>query len=135
MREVLVTAIASRSASLPEAAAEARGLGRGLQPALPANTIDAALNDILRSLGAYRPLPKPIEHDGRHLLPALPEEVADTLAYAMRFNERGKARRTGVEYASKLAAEELVRHLLSSGFVLMRKETPPPHAAGGDHPR
>ncbi|MGG5823769.1 hypothetical protein [Falsiroseomonas sp. HW251] len=128
MREVLVTAIASRSASLAEAAAEARGLGRGMQPALPASAIDAALNDILRSVGAYQAPPGPVEHDGRRLLPAAPEEVADALAYAMRFNERGKARRTGLEYASKLAAAELVRHLLASGFVLMRHSPAPHHS-------
>jgi hypothetical protein len=53
--------------------------------------------------------------------------VAEALAYAMRFDERGKARRTGVEYSSKLAADQLVRQLLLSGFVLMRK----PSAADG----
>jgi hypothetical protein len=47
--------------------------------------------------------------------------LSDSLAYAMRFDERGKARRTGVEYASKIAAEQLVHRLLASGFVLMRR--------------
>jgi hypothetical protein len=45
----------------------------------------------------------------------------------MRFDERGKARRTGVEYASKIAAEQLVQRLLASGFVLMRRAPAAPH--------
>ena len=38
----------------------------------------------------------------------------------MRFDERGKARRTGVEYLAKVPAEQLVRQLAASGFVVMR---------------
>jgi hypothetical protein len=125
MREVISTAIASRRSSIVEATAEARGLGRGLQPALPASTIDAALTDILRDLGAYQPQAA-VEVDGQWLRPAGPEEVADSLAYAMRFDSSGKARRTGVEYAATVAAEQLVRQLTMSGFVVMRRGAPPP---------
>jgi hypothetical protein len=129
MREVISTAIASRRSSIAEAAAEARGLGRGLQPALPATTIDAALTDILRDLGAYQPQAA-VEVDGQWLRQAGPEEVADSLAYAMRFDSTGKARRTGVEYAARVAAEQLVRQLTMSGFVVMRRDAPPPSAEG-----
>jgi hypothetical protein len=58
--------------------------------------------------------------DGAPLRAAAPEEVADVLAYAMRFDERGKARRTGHEYATRLAADQLVQHLAACGFVVAR---------------
>src|SRR6187200_2884927 len=70
MREVISTAIASRRAAVAEAAAEARGLGRGLQPALPASTIDVAVTELLLSMGAYQPQPEPLEVDGQWLHPA-----------------------------------------------------------------
>ena len=127
MRTTISTAIATRSMPVGEAAAEARGLCRGLHPALPATAPDDAVKAILRELGALPPVPEPVEVDGRELRPAAPEDVAEAPAYAMRFDERGKARRTGVEYSSKLAADQLVRQLLLSGFVLMRK----PSAADG----
>jgi len=57
----------------------------------------------------------------RRLVTAETIEVADSLAYAMRFDERGKARRTGVEYPAKVAAEQLVRQLTASGFVIMAR--------------
>jgi hypothetical protein len=129
MRLVISTAIAARSVPVSEAAAEARGLCRGLHPALPATAADEAVTAILRELGALSPVPEPMELDGRQLRPAAPEDVADALAYAMRFDERGKARRTGLEYSSKLAADGLVRQLLLSGFVLMRKPPAPDHGS------
>jgi hypothetical protein len=51
--------------------------------------------------------------------------VADSLAYAMRFDATGKARRTGAEYAAPAAAEQLLRQLAMSGYVLMRRGRPP----------
>ncbi|MFC7478432.1 hypothetical protein ACFQS7_29190 [Dankookia sp. GCM10030260] len=125
MREVISTAIATRSMTVLEAAAEARGLGRGLQPALPAEAFARAVTDLLRELGCYQ-APQVVEDAaGAALSPADPAEVADSLAYAMRFDERGKARRTGVEYASQLAAAQLVRQLTASGYVVMRRRPPP----------
>ena len=124
MHQVVATAIATRRATLAEAAAEARGVARGRHPALPAASIDAAVDGILRNLDAYRPPSEPAAPEGAGLLPAAPEEVADALAYAMRFDERGKARRTGHEYASKLAADQLVRHLAACGFVVARRRRP-----------
>ena len=132
MRRIIATAIATRRASLAEAAAEARGLARGRHPKLPYPVIDAAVDGILRDLGAQRPplpLPELAEDAGAPLVPALPEEVADALAYAMRFDERGKARRTGHEYAAHLAADQLLRYLGASGFVVARRR--PPASGGG----
>jgi len=129
MHATIATAIATRRTSIAEAAAEARGLALGRQPALPASVVGDAVAIILDELGAGSRLREAVEHDGKGLLPAEPEEVADALAYAMRFDERGKARRTGAEYAAKLAAEHLVRHLLLSGYVVLRKPAGPQHSA------
>jgi hypothetical protein len=125
MREVITTAIATRSMSVLEAAAEARGLGRGLQPSLPAELVAAAVKDLLVEFGSYQPSPSVVELAGTVLLPVDPAEVADSLAYAMRFDERGKARRTGVEYAASVAAGALVSRLTASGFVVMRRRPAP----------
>ncbi len=67
---------------------------------------------------------------GDPLTAASPEEVASAI-YAMRFDERGKARRTGHEYAAHLAARQLVSHLAMSSFVVMRRPPNKPHTAGG----
>ena len=71
------------------------------------------------------------EWRGEPLAEASPEEVAASLAYAMRFDERGKARRTGHEYAAELAARQLVSQLAASRFVVMRRAPDKPHTAGG----
>lgn len=121
MREIIVLSIARRSQAWIEAAAEARGLCRGMQPALPETMINQALERALLDLDLLLPRPEATVVNGRRLIPAEPIEVADSLAYAMRFDERGKARRTGVDYVTKLAAEQLVRHLTASGYVIMRQ--------------
>jgi hypothetical protein len=124
MRQIVGTAIATRRSGVAEAAAEARGFARGRCPALPASAIDGAVAGILREFDARRAGEPPVERDGAVLVPAAPEEVADALAYAMRFDERGRARRTGVEYAARLAADQLVRHLLLGNFAVLRRQPP-----------
>ena len=64
------------------------------------------------------------------LIPATAEEIATALAYALRFDARGKARRGGGDLAASLAAERLVEHLQRSGFVLMRNRGARLHGAG-----
>ncbi|WP_431266978.1 hypothetical protein [Dankookia sp. P2] len=125
MREVITTAIATRSMTVLEVAAEARGLGRGLQPALPAGAVTRAVTGLLRELGCYQTPHAAEDAAGAALSPVDPAEVADSLAYAMRADECGKARRTGVEYASQLAAAQLVRQLTASGYVVMRRRSAP----------
>ena len=61
---------------------------------------------------------------------ASPEEIADALSYALRFDERGKPRRGGWDFAAGLAAERLAEHLRRSGFVIMRAPVARPHSAG-----
>ncbi|MBU8541250.1 hypothetical protein [Falsiroseomonas tokyonensis] len=131
MRDVVTSAIGTRNRSLAEAAAEARGLGRGMRPALPVTVIDAAVVDLLREAGAQMPEEPTVEHDGQALRPVTPEEVADSLAFAMRFNGRGKARRTGHEYTAQLAADQLVQQMLASGYVILRRPVSPYRTGSG----
>jgi hypothetical protein len=83
-----------------------------------------AVNGILRELIAYQPPPHPPEVPSNEpLLPATAEELADTLAFSIRFNASGKARRTGWEPAAQIAAGELVR-----GGKRLRADAPSPIA-------
>jgi DNA mismatch repair protein MutH len=59
------------------------------------------------------------------LTPASPDDLAQTLAFALRFNGRKRTRDAG-EIMAQIVAERLVEHLTRSGFVVMKR---PP--AGG----
>ena len=102
MRQLILISIARRSQAWTEAAAEARGLCRGLQPALPKTMVDQAVACIIRDLDLVVPSPEVVPVEGRRLVVAGPVEVADSLAHAMRFNERGKARRSGASISPRL---------------------------------
>ena len=54
------------------------------------------------------------------LSPASPDDIADALAFALRFNGRKRARDSG-EVMAAIVARRLVEHLEQSGFVVMRK--------------
>jgi len=60
-------------------------------------------------------------------LPAAPEEVAEALAYALRFGSDGKARRLGGVELVTLAATQLVEHLTRCRMVVMRRPRPKLH--------
>ena len=64
------------------------------------------------------------------LAAATPEEIAEALSYALRFDERGKPRRGGWDFTARLAAERLADHLRRSGFIIMRARPTRPHSAG-----
>jgi hypothetical protein len=64
------------------------------------------------------------------LAAATPEEIAEALSYALRFDERGEPRRGGWDFAAGLAAERLADHLRRSGFIIMRGRPTRPHSAG-----
>jgi hypothetical protein len=53
------------------------------------------------------------------LAAATPEEIAEVLSYALRFDERGKPRRGGWDLTAALAAERLTDHLRRSGLQTM----------------
>ena len=56
-----------------------------------------AVTELLKKLDCYQ-AQMPVEDlEGTALSPVDPAEVADLLAYAMRFDERAKARRTGLK--------------------------------------
>src|SRR4051812_31552951 len=63
---------------------------------------------------------------------ATPEEIAQSLAYALRFDDRGKPRRTGHDATAALAAAQLVQHLTLAGIVFLRR--PPASSHGGNFP-
>ncbi len=54
------------------------------------------------------------------LTPAAAEDVADALAFALRFSGRKRVHNAD-ELMSAIVAKRLVEHLERSGFVVMRK--------------
>ena len=61
------------------------------------------------------------------LTPAARQEVREALAFALRYDNRGKASRAYQNPAADAAAEHLVEALERSGFVVMRKAPAPAH--------
>ena len=60
-------------------------------------------------------------------------DVADlvaALAYALRFETRGKPRKGGWDHAADLAAEWLAEHLKRSNVVVLKRPPGAPHRAG-----
>jgi hypothetical protein len=54
------------------------------------------------------------------LKPASPQDIADALAFALRFDGR-KRKHDAAEMMARIVAERLVRHLEAAGFVVMQK--------------
>jgi hypothetical protein len=54
------------------------------------------------------------------LTPASPEDLADALAFALRFDGRKRKHDAG-DFMARIVAERLVRHLDRTGFVVMKK--------------
>jgi hypothetical protein len=54
------------------------------------------------------------------LSPASPDDLADTLAFALRFDGRKRKRDAG-EFMAAIVARRLVEHLDRAGFVVMKK--------------
>ncbi|CAM4020135.1 hypothetical protein ROMU108268_14005 [Roseomonas mucosa] len=52
------------------------------------------------------------------------------MAYALRYDERGRPRPHGGEMIAGLAARHLTQHLQRTGFVLMKRRPGRPHRAG-----
>ncbi len=62
-------------------------------------------------------------------MPAAPDDLAEALAFALRFDGR-KRKHDAAEIMAAIVAKRLVEHLERSGFVVMKK---PP--IGGSAPR
>jgi hypothetical protein len=54
------------------------------------------------------------------LHPASPQEVADALSFALRFN-RGKRDHGADDAMSRITADRLIEHLRMCGFVVMKR--------------
>lgn len=65
--------------------------------------------------------------DDAPLRPATPEEVAESLSFALRYDGRKRVH-TADDVMARIPAERLVRHLEMSGFVLTKKPPAPEHS-------
>ncbi len=113
----------------------------------PTKAIAAACSVLLARVAGLAPLPD----DGEAPAPAVlapschappssaaprrldEAEVADlvqALAYALRFDARGKPRKGGWDFAADLAAEWIAEHLCRSNFVVLKRPPGAPHSAG-----
>jgi hypothetical protein len=54
------------------------------------------------------------------LTPADPSDLADAVAFALRFDGRKRVHNAD-QYMAAIAAERVVRHLERAGFVVMKK--------------
>ena len=63
------------------------------------------------------------------LLPATPDEIEQSLSFALRFEGRKRVH-NGDELMATIVAERLVRHLELSGFVIMKRPPLSPPRAG-----
>jgi hypothetical protein len=65
-----------------------------------------------------------------NLTPADPSDLAESTAFALRFEGR-KRKHDAAEYMAAIAAERVVRHLERAAFVVMRKPPLSGHSALG----
>jgi hypothetical protein len=68
--------------------------------------------------------------DEPHLRPATPDEVAQTLAFALQYSGRRRVHDAG-EVMARITADRLVQHLQQSGFVLMKGPPSPAPTTSG----
>ncbi len=59
-------------------------------------------------------------HEPKDLTLARAEEVRESLAYALGFDERGKPARKLHDFATRIVADRVLRMLNRSGYVVMR---------------
>jgi hypothetical protein len=65
----------------------------------------------------------------RDLRPATPDEIAETLSFALRYDGRKRVYHAD-DAMARITAERLVRHLERSGYVLMRRPPAAAHTTG-----
>jgi hypothetical protein len=63
--------------------------------------------------------------DAQQLRPATPDEIAETLSFALRYDSRRRVHHAD-DAMARITAQRLVEHLERSGFVLMKR--PPARA-------
>lgn len=64
----------------------------------------------------------PAMPDAPHLRPATPDEIADALSFALRYQGRKRVNHAD-DMMARITADRLVQHLTASGFVLMKGQT------------
>jgi hypothetical protein len=64
--------------------------------------------------------------DAEQLTPAKPDDIAEAIAFALRYSGRKRVNDAG-EMMAAIVAKRLVEHLERSGFVVMKR----PPVAGG----
>jgi hypothetical protein len=67
--------------------------------------------------------------DDEELTPADPQDLADSIAFALRFSGRKRVHDADA-FMAKIAADRIVRHLETAGYVVMKK--PPAVGRGGN---
>lgn len=70
--------------------------------------------------------------DPEPLRPATPEEIAESLGYALLFDSRGKPLGVKARADAKAMARRLVEHLELSRYVVMRRPPLERHTVGPD---
>ncbi|MGA3398310.1 MAG: hypothetical protein ABSC95_03740 [Acetobacteraceae bacterium] len=58
--------------------------------------------------------------DAARLRPATPDEIAETLSFALRYEGRKRVHHAD-DVMARITADRLLRHLERSGFVVMKK--------------
>jgi hypothetical protein len=135
-RRVLRDTIRIRLANgspIREACAEARGQGLARESRLSTAEIDAAIMAILRSEDILTPEMIEFDYqneDGVTYRPAQDEEVCATLVYSLRFDERGRPRKSGWDGLAKLGAMEMLKQLKASNFIVLKGPARRNHSTG-----
>jgi hypothetical protein len=88
-------------------------------------------SDVLESLSLIRYAPA--MPDTPQLRPATSDEIAKTLAFALRYRGRKRVFVADLTMA-RITADRLVQHLERSGFVLMKRPPAPAHSSGRMRP-
>jgi hypothetical protein len=70
--------------------------------------------------------------DDPRLRPATPEEIADSLSFALRYDGRRRVHHAD-EAMARITAERLVQHLERSGYVLMKRPEGPAPSISPHH--
>lgn len=74
------------------------------------------------------------DDDKLELRPASPQEIEESLCFALRFAGRKRVHHAD-EVMARITAERLVEHLERSGYVLMKKPgRAAPSTSGHSHP-
>jgi hypothetical protein len=81
-------------------------------------------------LRSHQWLSSPMPDPPDNLTPADPRDLAESIAFALRFEGR-KRKHDAAEYMAAIAAERVVRHLERAGFVVMKKPPLSGHSALG----